>query len=573
LAITSLLAASTFISQSGAASVTAAAAKNALDGITIASADDVRGYITLPVILEGLPGTEIHWKSSKPDIVSDQAMGAIAPGAVKRPPVGAKPVSVILTACITTTDIETLTCRDFTLKVQPSVRLASFSRYGMSNFARSNNQNGQQVYMAYSVGNDATTWVATNGGFSYLDSTYGMHATRDACVIRSPEGDRFYLLATDLNVDGTPYGWQGWDWAQSNASRYIEVWESNDLRHWSQQRHLLVSSIEAGMTYAPEAIWDPAIGTYVVFWTSSLYPADTHYSANRSDPKGRYPLNRNVIMYATTRDFRTFTPAKVFSGRPNHGALDATIVLNKATGYYHRFVSDHTSTGINITRYISTCASEDIYQERSKSILAPPYMWELVEGCITHSTMNTTYAEAPLAIQANPGDPRGEGWYLYSDQKWAGSPSGQPLEEQLSPYWTTDIEKGDWKPIDWNMKPAYNGSLGVIRHGTIFALTTGEHAALRGADLVAVVVNSPPTKTDYAVGEELDLTGLVVSASYTDGIKGEIISEGHGGYLVSGFDTQKPGKQVVTVSYMVVNVIKTATFQVKVTSYQHHHAP
>ncbi|KAB5515352.1 hypothetical protein GE09DRAFT_903903, partial [Coniochaeta sp. 2T2.1] len=379
------------------------AAKQALDGISIASADDVRGYITLPVMLEAFPGTEVRWESSNPVIVSDKAIGAI-PGVVKRPPVGAKPASVVLTACITTIVTQSSTCRGFSLKVQPSVRLAPFSRYGIPNFARSNSQNGQQVYMAYSVGNDATAWVATNGGYSYLNSTCGMHAVHDACVVRSLECDRFYLLATDLNVDGTTgtwYGWQGWDWAQSNASRYIEVWESKDLRHWSQQRHLLVSSIEAGMTYAPEATWDPAIGAYVVFWTSSLYPADTHYSANQSDPKGRYPLTHNEIMYATTRDFRTFTPAKVLSGRRNYGTLDATIVLNKVTGYYHRFVSDRTSTGVNLTRYISTCVSEDIYQERSKSILAAADEWGLLEGCITHSRLNTMYAKAPLVVQAN----------------------------------------------------------------------------------------------------------------------------------------------------------------------------
>lgn len=54
--------------------------------------------------------------------------------------------------------------------------------------------------------------------------------------------------------------------------------------------------------------------------------------------------------------------------------------------------------------------------------------------------MNTTYAEAPRVLQANPGDPHGEGYYFFSDQIWANSPAGHPMEEeeQLHPYWNKE---------------------------------------------------------------------------------------------------------------------------------------
>ncbi|MEV7809095.1 immunoglobulin-like domain-containing protein [Microbispora sp. NPDC088329] len=536
-------------------------AERALAGITIPHADDVRGSVTLPTTVAAAPGAVVSWTSSDPDIVSDEADGAIAAGVVTRPPAGAGPAEVTLTARVTVDGAEA--CRAFVLTVRPAVRLAPFTRYGMANFARSNCQAGQQIYMATSVGDDPTRWVAVNDGRMVLQSTEGMHAVRDPSVVRSPEGDRFYLIATDLNVDGTAYGWKGWDWAQSGAGRHIEVWESDDLRTWSEQRHVRVAPDEAGMAFAPEAIWDEAIGAYVVYWTSSMYPPGTYYTPDRDDPNGRYPLTRNQTLYSTTRDFVTFTPAKVMSGRPGHGTLDAVIIRDDEDGSYHRFVSDRVSTGVGVTTYVPGCASEDIYQERATSVLAPPEDWTVVRGCITHDTMTTTYAEAPMVVKANPGDVRGKGYYLWADQKWAGAPAGNPMEQQLSPYWARDLASGEWTPITWQT-PDYDLADGVIRHGNVFALTQAEHAALRGADLSSVSVRTPPARTVYAVGEPLDLSGLVVTADYTDGVKDEVLAEGYGGCSVSGYDPAKPGTQAVTVSYTVADTTKTASFPVRV---------
>jgi hypothetical protein len=446
--------------------------------------------------------------------------------------------------------------------VEPAIELAEFTRYGMANFARSNSQTGQQVFFATSEANEATTWIATNNGEAVLTSTEGMHATRDPVIVRSPEGDRFWLIATDLNVDGKDYGWQNWDWAQSGASRYLEVWESDNLRNWSEQRHVLVSPEEAGMTYAPEAIWDPEIGAYVVYWTSAMYPNGTYYTPDKEDPKGRYPLTRGQTLYSTTRDFITFTPAKVMSGRPGHGTLDPVIIPD-GEGYYHRIVSDRNSTGVNLTWYGMPCDSEDLYQERAMSILAPEDEWELIATCITHDTMNTTYAEGPMVVKSNPEDPRGDGYYLYADQKWAESPSGLPMEQQYHPYWTEDIAKPNWQPIDWTRKPEYKEAEGVIRHGHIWALTTAEHAALRGADLELIEV-TPPTKRTYKVGENLDTEGLVVSARYTDGVIDERIPEGYGGFSLSNDDLSRPGTKSVQVTYTVVGITKRASFDVRV---------
>jgi len=318
------------------------------------------------------------------------------------------------------------------------------------------------------------------------------------------------------------------------------------------------------MAYAPEAIWDPAIRAYVVYWTSSLYAPGTHFSTDRADPRRRYPLTRNQTLYATTRDLVTFTPARVMSGRPGHGTLDAVMIADSATGFYYRFVSDRTSTGVGVTPYATACGAEDVYEERARAVLAPPEDWTLVASCITHRTMHTTYAEAPMVVRANPGDARGAGYYFWADQKWAGSPSGDPMEEQLHPYWSPDLASGAWTPIAWAQKPDYDFAHGVMRHGHVFALTQAEHAALRGADLVSIAVRSPPARSTYALGEPFDATGLVVTADYTDGVSDEVLARGDGGYVLRDFDPRRAGRQTVTVSYTVVDRTRTASFDVVV---------
>ena len=67
-----------------------------------------------------------------------------------------------------------------------------------------------------------------------------------------------------------------------------------------------------------------------------------------------------------------------------------------------------------------------------------------------------------------------------------------------------------------------------------------------------------PTKVEYVQGEQLDLTGLVVTAVYSDGTRTEI-PYGEGGYTVSGYDANAVGEQTVTVTYEGVSAEFTVT--------------
>lgn len=56
---------------------------------------------------------------------------------------------------------------------------------------------------------------------------------------------------------------------------------------------------------------------------------------------------------------------------------------------------------------------------------------------------------------------------------------------------------------------------------------------------------TPPDKTSYPVGEKLDLAGMKLIAVYDDGTRKDVTAEAK----VSGFDSARTGKKIVTVEY------------------------
>jgi len=73
---------------------------------------------------------------------------------------------------------------------------------------------------------------------------------------------------------------------------------------------------------------------------------------------------------------------------------------------------------------------------------------------------------------------------------------------------------------------------------------------------VTEITVTPPEQVVYKVDETFDSTGMVVTASYSDGTKGAVKN----GYEISGFDSATPGEKTITVTYDG----KTATFTVEV---------
>jgi beta-xylosidase/uncharacterized protein YjdB len=436
----------------------AAAAANALK---LHSIDDVRGNLTLPTT--GVDGATVAWASDKPAVISNT-------GVVKRPAPGAGNTTVELTATVTlngATATKTFTAKVPELPVQQALK-----GYLFSYFVGEGTAEGEQVYNALSKGNDPLNWRELNGGNPVLTSTLGDKGLRDPFIIRSPEGDKFYQIATDLRI----YGNGNWDASQRTGSKSIMVWESTDLVHWTDQRLVKVSPDTAGNTWAPEAYYDDELGAYVVFWASKLYAADDpNHTGN----------TYNKMMYATTRDFATFSEAKVWND-PGYSVIDSTMTKNGDT--YYRFTKDernNTST---------TPCSKFITAEKSTTILNPKYAH--IADCIGKGSISQ--GEGPTIFKSNTENK----WYLFIDE-FGG--------RGYIPFETTDLESGQW-----TLSTGYSFPTRP-RHGTVLPVTQAEYdRVLKAFSPDQYIESAEDTPVTTGVGQAPVLPATV-KAHYADG--------------------------------------------------------
>jgi beta-xylosidase len=198
------------------------------------------------------------------------------------------------------------------------------SHYLLAHFTGESAQ-GEQIY--FSVSSDGERWTDLNSSKPVLVSSVGEKGVRDPSIIRSANGDKFYILATDLRIASK----KGWDAAMHKGSTSIVIFESSDLVNWSAPRLVNVAGTipQAGCAWAPEAIYDEESGDYIVYW-STISPAG-----------GK---TKSRVYYSRTRDFVKFTPAQLYIDRPgDDGLIDTQIVKddNPASPYrYYRASGD-----------------------------------------------------------------------------------------------------------------------------------------------------------------------------------------------------------------------------------------
>lgn len=411
--------------------------------LVVSTIDDVRGNLTLPTT--GLDGTTVTWSSEHPEIITSA-------GEVNRPGWGAGNTTVELTATVRK-DTATAT-RVFTAVVPDLPEQQDFTGYLFSYFT-SEDANGEQVYFALSQGNDPLNWRELNGGNPVLTSTLGEQGVRDPFIIRSPEGDKFYQIATDLKI----YGDGNWDAAQRTGSRSIMVWESLDLINWTNQRLVKVSPDTAGNTWAPEAFYDDTIGAYVILWAANLYAED--------DPD-HTGSTYNRMMYATTRDFHTFSEPQVWKD-PGYSVIDSTVVKHGDT--YYRFTKDERDNTS------STPCGKFIIEEKATSLL--DLDWDVIAECIGSGAVSR--GEGPLIFKSNTE----ERWYLFVDEFG---------DRGYVPFESTDLESGEWTMSSSYSLPSRP------RHGTVLPVTAAEYARLLQA-YAPDVVNMATMAVTTGVGQ------------------------------------------------------------------------
>lgn len=410
--------------------------------LSVTNINDVRGNLYLPN--KGILGSSVIWKSSLPSVISST-------GEVKRPAYGEDDVIVKLTA--TVTNGQDSVEREFDATVRSMPRKTPYSGYLLGYFL-ANTVSGENIRMSVSQGNSPTSWtrILKDDSDILFTSLLGEMGLRDPFIIRSPEGDRFYMIATDLSI-----GRNGnWTRAQTRGSLYIEVWESTDLVNWSEQRHVKVSPDTAGNTWAPEAFWDDSIGAYVVFWASCIYP----------EGSARSSATPNRMMFCTTRDFVTFTEPQIWQNR-TIATIDTTVI--KENDMYYRFTKNESGYNSRTNPY-----GKDIFLEKGANLRDTNLdNWELIANNVSRRIWNngtgSTGYEGPVIFRANPGDSRGNGFYYMPDNN-----GGAGYRLAFIP----DLNSTE----NWSQVPGVNwGTTATIHHGTVANITETERQALLGS--------------------------------------------------------------------------------------------
>ena len=465
-----------------------------LDDVTIDSADDVRSNITVPT--KGTNGSIIEWSVKSGDAsIADKDEENVSNGTfrtvtVKRPAAGAKASTVVLTAKATLG--ESVATKEFTLKVQPMPSSNAKDEAYVWAFFTGEGVGGEKISLAASKGNNALDWNTLNNGTPLITSTKGEKGLRDPFIMKSKDGDKFYMLATDLKISGRANAnglgnLSGFAGSQVNGSLYIEVWESTDLVNWGKQRHVKVSSNYAGNTWAPEAYWDSEIGKYVVYWASNLY--DTGNSTDRK------ALTYNRMMITTTDDFVNFSKPQVWidsqrgNGTDGKGSIDVT--MQKVGDTYYRIYKDEASMTLRQEKSTNALATvKGDYPTASGATDS----WTEVGTKIGDGQSNGyggtfSAGEGPSLFRANDGDVNGYRYYLFADQpNYHGGPN------HYVPMATTDIsDASKWQVVGDKMPEANfptNSDGGKPRHGTVLPVTRAQYQKVLEAYAPGIAVKS-----------------------------------------------------------------------------------
>ena len=463
--------------------------------IVIVNADAVYGNLYLP---EEVDGCTITWSSSDPNIVSDYYIEQAKPGVVHRDSSGDKVVT--LTATIEKDGARGSFSQNVTVKnLEKELTDDDYQAYLFAHFVGEGHgktengvkiATGEQMFFALADVGQGLHFKDMNGSTMnnlkpVLTSEVGERGVRDPFMLRSPDGDTFYLIATDLSV----YTRGGWGnnagQATKTGSHSIVFWESHDLVNWTDAKLIPVAREDAGMAWAPEMIFCEETGEYLIFFSSTILD-DYSLGVNAKI------LERDCVYYTTTRDFVHFGPTEKFipnvkypDGYTNREETDEFAINNdyrkvidgsvmKIGEYYYSACKDGGNNenhgGIRIQR------TQNLYEGE----------WEFV--------MNL--ADAGFKFQnrdANNKCFEGPEWFFYNkadrlDEGVAEIGLMADFYANTSvgyvPWATTDINDttnayGSWRLLESGANKDFSWDNQTKRHGTILRITAEEAERLK----------------------------------------------------------------------------------------------
>jgi hypothetical protein len=357
------------------------------------------------------------------------------------------------------------------------LRPAADPGYLMTHFI-GEGSNNQQIYFSYSA--DGLNWSDLNGGQIALRSTVGTKGVRDPALVRSPDGSKYWIIATDLCISCG----QNWESSINNGSRNLVVWESTDLINWSEPWLLNVAGAipDGRNAWAPEAIWDPATNDYVLYWATN---------------KPVNGVKKHRIYYARTSDFRSITTPQIYIERPGTQEIIDTQIVELPDG-----VGSH--------RYVRASGDGQITLEGSNSILGT---WTNL-GNLSGIGLTGAQVEGPMWLKFRD---RNE-WALYLDQYSSG--------RGYMPVTTTNPSASGTYQLP--AAGSYNMGVTKKRHGSILSLTAAEESRVlaRWSDIPAKRLQSYNFQdryvrhADFDVRIDQNITGLDAQFRLRPGLAG-----------------------------------------------------
>ncbi|MCM1086737.1 MAG: glycoside hydrolase family 43 protein [Muribaculaceae bacterium] len=145
----------------------------------------------------------------------------------------------------------------------------------------------QYIYLALS--RDGLHFTPLNCNEPILIPDKGTKAARDPHLIRSRIDGKYYIIATDLDVNQNK-----WREYKLHGSKSVHVWESTDMVHWSEDSLRQVIDDSLGCIWAPKVCFDEEKEDYVMAFSAA--------AAGETDMS---------VYYTRTKDFRNFTKAKI----------------------------------------------------------------------------------------------------------------------------------------------------------------------------------------------------------------------------------------------------------------------
>ena len=268
-------------------------------------------------------------------------------------------------------------------------------------YFKGNSEDG--LHLAYSL--DGYQYKALKHDSSFLKPMVGVDKLmRDPCIVQDDKGT-YHMV-----------------WTLSWKEKGIGYASSKDLVNWSAQKDIPVMEheVDAKNCWAPEIFFDAKKQEFMIYWATTI--------------KGRFKAtdsmgdNDHRIYYVTTKDFVTFTKAKLLYEK-NFNVIDATI--QKIGKQYVMFLKDETLKPVQKNLRIATS------KKLTKGYSQP-----------TAPISGNYWAEGPTAVKI------GDEWVVFFD-KYRDHKYGAIASKDLK----------TWVDVSDKIKLPSG-----IRHGTIFTI-------------------------------------------------------------------------------------------------------